>query len=428
MQCLVKIGGMKDSYDILIIGAGIAGLYTAIECLKRKPKSRVALAESYHIAGGRMSTFSADISGVHYQWEMGGARISEHHTMLLKLFKKYGLETFPIEGAPQFKESGAWSLEPDNFGRAIPITFGPLANLPKEILGTKTLRQLLSTVLTPKELEGLLIRHPYRGELDTMRADIALGLFQNEFGPSEKYVLCKQGLSTLIQKMVEDFEKRGGFLFLKHKLLEIRGDHEFIFKKSGDTSEIVFQAAKAVFAIPSPALARLAPFASWPTLKHLAMKPLLRIYAVFPKGPNGKQWFEGLTKIVTAQRPRYIIPASVENGSIQISYTDSTDAEPLMEILKKDGEAALGAEIVKDLRVLLDKTIPDPLFVKAHPWHDGVTYWLPGDYSPAELSKKAIRPFRKKPWFVVGESYSMRQGWMEGGLEHADSALRMIIS
>jgi len=419
---------MKDSYDILIVGAGIAGLYTAIEYLKRKPKARVAIAEAYHIAGGRMSTFSADISGVHYQWEMGGARISEHHGLLLGLFKKYGLETIPISGRLQFKESGAWPLEPDNFGPAIPITLEPLANLPKEILGMKTIRQLLSTALKPKELEDLLIRHPYRAELDTMRADVGLKLFQNEFGPSEKYFLCKSGLSNLIKKMVEDFESRGGFLFLKHKLLEIRGDNEFIFKKvGGGSAEIVFQAAKTVFAIPSTALARLAPFTSWPTLKHLTMRPLLRLYAVFPKGPNGKQWFEGLPKIVTAARPRYIIPASVENGSIQISYTDSTDAEPLIELLEKDGEAALGAAIVRDLRILLDKTIPDPLFVKAHPWKDGVTYWLPGDYDSVELSKKAIRPFRKKPWFVVGESFSMRQGWMEGGLEHAKSALPNII-
>jgi hypothetical protein len=415
---------MKDSYDILIVGAGIAGLYTAIECLKRKPKARVALTESYHIAGGRMSTFSADISGVHYQWEMGGARISEHHGLLLGLFKHYGLETIPISGVTQFKESGVYPIEPDSFGPAIPITLGPLAALPAADLASKTLRQLLSGVFKPKELEATLIRHPYRGELDTMRADVGLKLFQHEFAPSENYFLCKSGLSNLIKKMVEDFEKRGGFLFLKHKLLEIRGE-QFIFKKGG--GEIVFESAKTVFAIPCTALARLAPFTSWPTLKHLTMKPLLRVYAVFPKGADGKQWFEGLPKIVTATRLRYIIPANVENGSIQISYTDSTDAEPLMAILKKDGEAALGAVLVKELRTLFSKNIPDPLFVKAHPWYDGVTYWLPGDYSPAELSKKAIRPFPKKPWFVVGESYSTRQGWMEGGLEHAAQALPTIL-
>jgi hypothetical protein len=418
---------MVDSYNILIIGAGIAGLYTAIEYLKRYPKHRVAIAESYHIAGGRMSTFSADISGTHYQWEMGGARISEHHTILLRLLKHYGLETIPISGEVQFKESGAHPIEPDNFGPALPITFGPLVGLSPEILRSNTLRQLLSKFYKPKELEALLIRHPYRGELDTMRADIALQLFQHEFSPEEKYVLCKSGLSSIIKKMVEDFEGRGGKLFLKHKLLEVK-ENKFIFKSGGGgRSEIVFEAEKAVFAIPSPALAQIRQFTSWATLKHLAMKPLLRVYAVFPPDSTGHQWFEDLPKTVTAERPRYIIPGNLKTGSIQISYTDSIDTEPLMQILKEHGEGALGAELVKDLRILFNKKIPDPLFVKAHPWNDGVTYWLPGDYNPVILSKEAIQPFKDKQWFVTGESYSTRQGWIEGGLEHATLALTRIL-
>ena len=31
-------------------------------------------------------------------------------------------------------------------------------------------------------------------------------------------------------------------------------------------------------------------------------------------------------------------------------------------------------------------------------------------------------------WFVVGESYSTTQGWIEGGLEHAKFALPKILS
>jgi len=349
--------------------------------------------------------------------------------MLLKLLKRYDLELIPISGQSQFKESGAYPIEPDSFGPALPITLGPLANLPPEILAAKTIRQLLSQFYKPKELEGLLIRHPYRAELDTMRADVALKLFQNEFSPEEKYFLCKSGLSNLIKKMVEEFENLGGKLFLKHKLLEIQ-ETKFIFKSGGaGRSEIIMEAPRAVFAIPSTALARIRQFTSWPTLRHLTMKPLLRVYAVFPPDSDGHHWFENLPKIVTATRLRYIIPGNIKTGSIQISYTDSTDAEPLIELLKKNGESSLGEVLMKELRTLFGKKIPDPLFVKAYPWEHGVTYWLPGDYNPVELSKKAISPLKEHPnWFVVGESYSMRQGWIEGGLEHARSALPKILA
>ena len=72
-----------DTYDVLIVGAGISGLYTGIELLRKKRGLRVAIAEKYKFLGGRTFTFNADISGQHYQWEEGAGRISKDHTMLL---------------------------------------------------------------------------------------------------------------------------------------------------------------------------------------------------------------------------------------------------------------------------------------------------------------------------------------------------------
>lgn len=106
-----------------------------------------------------------------------------------------------------------------------------------------------------------------------------------------------------------------------------------------------------------------------------------------------------------------------------ISYTDGKDARQLMRILDKYGEKSLEQFLIKQLRMLFpDRNIPDPLFFKAHPWTSGCTYWLPGAYDPKELSEKALHPFpRAMPGvFVCGESFSLRQAWMEGALEHAD--------
>lgn len=420
---------MADAYDIIIIGAGIAGLYTAINCLKKKKGSRIALIDSYHVAGGRMATFSADISGVHYQWEKGAARISTNHRIIMGLFKKYGLPTIPIQGNSQFKESGLFPLEPDEFPAALPVTIGTLSKLSPEILATKTIRQILSQLYPPKELEAIVVRFPYRAEIDTMRADMAIPLFLNEFGESEKYVLCKPGLSALIQKMVDEFEKLGGFLFLKHKVKRIQGNHEVVFVKDKNPEHLVMRGEKLVFAMDRDGLAQLPEFADWPLLKHLMMKPLLRVYGAFPKNPDGKFWFEGLPKVITAQRPRFIIPGNLETGVIQISYTDSIDAEPLMKIMEEE-KTTLEEVLIKDLRLLFgkDRHIPAPLFVKACKWKSGVTYWLPGSYDPYKESKAAIRPFPKlRPnWFVCGESFSTRQGWIEGALEHAELALKEI--
>ena len=94
------------------------------------------------------------------------------------------------------------------------------------------------------------------------------------------------------------------------------------------------------------------------------------------------------------------------------------------------GETKLGKKLTEDLRKLFaDRRIPDPLFVKAYPWKDGVTYWLPGTYDPYVESRRAIHPFPKEHprWFVCGESFSTRQCWTEGAVEHAAETVRQLL-
>ncbi len=74
-----------------------------------------------------------------------------------------------------------------------------------------------------------------------------------------------------------------------------------------------------------------------------------------------------------------------------------------------------------------DKDIPEPLFFKTHPWSEGCTYWLPGTYNAEELSNEALQPLPSMPGVhCCGESFSLRQAWMEGALEHADCLLKIL--
>ncbi len=108
------------------------------------------------------------------------------------------------------------------------------------------------------------------------------------------------------------------------------------------------------------------------------------------------------------------------------SYTDAHDTKKYIDLLKQSPKR-LEHQILKDLRTLFpERTIPDPLFFKAHPWYDGCTYWLPGSYDPEEESERILNPLPNR-WdhlYVCGESYSLRQAWMEGALEHAELLLK----
>jgi monoamine oxidase len=414
-------------YDTIIVGSGVAGLYTAIELLKRYPKSRVAIFEKHKELGGRAHTFHQTVDGKELQWEAGAGRISTHHEIILHLLKRYKLTFSPIGGGLQYKDTYTSDLEPDRFQTGIPAFIDVLAGLPQEDLQMNTVRQLLTRIHGAKITDAYLIRFPYRAEVDIMRADMALKLFAREFRKEEEYGICVEGLSALVDAMRDDVKKRGGTIHTQHTLLSVEEEDVVTAIFEHDSEEVRIKGHQAVLAIPSEALKNIKPFAKWDVLKHLKMQPLLRFYGAFPK-EDGKVWYEQYGgRIVTSEPLRYIIPGSASIGSVHMSYTDSQDATYWIEKLKAKGEKEVGEEMLAELRKLLRPSIPPPYFVKAHAWEQGVTYWLPGRYDPAELSKKALRPFESMPnVHICGESFSVRQGWMEGAVEHAAMLLKKL--
>jgi hypothetical protein len=107
------------------------------------------------------------------------------------------------------------------------------------------------------------------------------------------------------------------------------------------------------------------------------------------------------------------------------SYTDAQDTKPYVKLLTSSPKL-LETRIMKELRELFPEIdIPNPLFFKAHLWTDGCTYWLPGLYDPAKESTTIMNPLPRQfqELYVCGESYSLRQAWMEGALEHAEAML-----
>jgi hypothetical protein len=101
-----------------------------------------------------------------------------------------------------------------------------------------------------------------------------------------------------------------------------------------------------------------------------------------------------------------------------VSYTDSHDTDEFNRILKKYGEESLGRHIQNLLKELFGP-IPNYKFFKSHYWKYGATYWLPGDYNPVEESKKSLKPFDSEV-YLVGESFSLNQAWIEGALEQCN--------
>jgi glycine/D-amino acid oxidase-like deaminating enzyme len=236
----------------------------------------------------------------------------------------------------------------------------------------------------------------------------------------------------MTEAMRREAERRGATFFFQHRLVDFK-DKEATFETGEEAEKVTVRAEHIVLALPSVALAKLKPLRSWRTLRHLHMTPLLRFYGVFPKDADGGMWYDEFGgRVITAGHVRYMIPgyAPPEGrvGSAQISYTDTQDAEYWIERIAARGERAAGMEVIDELREWLKPTIPTPLFLRAHVWPAGVTYWLPGKYSAEEESRAAVHPMPERfpGLWICGESFSLRQAWMEGALEHAELMLRRL--
>jgi len=105
-----------------------------------------------------------------------------------------------------------------------------------------------------------------------------------------------------------------------------------------------------------------------------------------------------------------------------ISYTDGPKDTGFW---RKMDEKTLQKEIQKEVRHLFpDLNIPEPTYLKKHDWPSGCTYWVPDGEKAYDLKvaqRDAIHP-AKNVW-VVGESVSFQQGWIEGALASAEQLL-----
>ena len=416
---------MDYDYDYLIVGAGLAGLHTALRLAKRYPRASIAIAEAYHYIGGRVVTYEAHVrgrSGLH--WENGAGRIHSSHTRVLDLVKKYGLTRIPIPSNQLWKGKDGSTYE-NTWDSLFHLIHSLLNRVSEEKRAHFTVSELLTKILGQKEAEKLLVHFPYRSETHVMRADMALRSFAKEMGSHQQFYVVKEGLSDLVKGLTHEVEGAGVKFLLGHRLYGLPSDQVAEFKVDGDRETI--RAKKIVLALHSSALQNIPPFKNHPYLKRVAMEPLLRLYAVFPTR-NGQSWFSGLSSVVTDSPLRYIIPINPAKGVIMISYTDSFDTKRWNRILDLEGKEALQDAIMVEVRRLFpEQEIPDPLFFKAHPWWEGCTYWKPGSYEPYEVSEKIMHPLptRYPNLFVCGESFSLdHQCWMEGALEHADKMVK----
>lgn len=397
--------------EVTIIGAGIAGLTVASGLLKKG--YRVLLLEKYPNVGGRIVTQRDPV-----QYEIGAGRIHKNHTRVMALIRKYKLHTYPISGDIGWMGKGDPVPQRNPFSCWFAPIVQQLQTLPASTLRNNTIADLLP--------ELSFQQFPYWAEVAMLRADIALDSFQAEMGTYENYVGIVEGIDSLTTHLASEVQQAGGILLTRYRVADIkpiRGGYEITgtFGKKAEAQPFVLRTPEVIIATCRCSLSNFSVLKGTSMLQQLQTSPLTRIYAVYPKGRNGRVWFETLPKVVTDSALRFVIPINPKTGLIMISYTDGPDTETWKPLEGKALQTAIQKEVRKVFGAL--GPVPEPTYLRKHEWPSGCTYWVPGAYNVDSAIKKAMNP--RKGLYVVGESISRKQAWIEGALESAEELISL---
>jgi monoamine oxidase len=407
-------------YDIIIVGAGVAGLRAALECIKINQKLRILVLEKYAVPGGRMETIKTKVGTKSIQYESGAGRIHSSHSKLLALIKHYGFHTLKLSKDTLWRPYKS-ATTVNNFDDLWFSLCEVFEQMPEHVQRTTTLRELAMKTMGPESTLRLLDQYPYRAELETASAASSIDLFKSLHGGY--FVVVKEGFSALAEAMYKDAKSNGvTFKFNTDVMRTTYDPKSQLHTIRSDKG--TYETKRVIFAVPQKALQSIHPFSPDNMfVKAVRMEPLLRIYSVYPSG----DWFPP-AKLVTNTPLRYIIPINPSQGLIMSSYLDSRDIELWSDLHKKENNERLKMKIQNETQALFPElTIPPALYTKAHLWRDGCSYWLPNEESYKELSHKALDPLPDHPnLHLIGESYSTKQQWIEGALEHADTLVAAI--
>ena len=385
-------------YDVIIVGGGLAGLYTAYNLPKHL---RVCILEKYTL-GGKADTYHDAVMTV----EAGAARFSRKHVHLMKLLRDLGLDgkMIPIPSGPATFVSVDGAAPSNGQQLWAKLQKHRKRSATKDV----TLGEFAREVLTPEEYQTLVGSFGYSAEFDIMNAADAMRLMEEY---DQAFYVLKGGLSQMVHRLVGELDHVDIF---KENATAVRylNRHCIVSTKAGT----VYQGRACVMAMPRCTLDKFAMFKSLkPKLAMIKTTPLCRIYAQCPSGMFPK-------KITTDNDLRFIIP--ITKNVVLASYTDAKYANRWKKVLDEGGVREVSKKLTADLAELGMKATFK--HIKVFYWPEGVGYWGVGADSAA-LEREFLHPYPEIPVYVCGENYSHEhQQWMEGALNTANKVAALL--
>ena len=401
--------GMKH----VIIGAGITGLYLAYKLItiKNIKPDHIVIYDRRDRIGGRIYTYS----NKGFKYSVGAGRLNKNHKYVMKLIKDFNLQDQIIDISKDkgYFINGEMMTEKELL-KYYNSKYNTLEELWDFAINYKTnidkhnynLHNYFSLFMPTNEVEILNKSLGYIGEMFDMNAHNAILTLRKDFDVKKnEFFVLKDGIQVLCDVLYKYLKSNNVKIMLKANMTEINDDD-----KSYMVHNKKYKYDKIYFTIKRKDYTNLEYFKRYKNLfNSVSDGRLLRIYAQFKD-----VWFKDMPKIMTDNKLQFIIPIDYEKGLIQISYSDSYNADFWNSIKSKK-------EVKKQIKKLLnemfpDKKIKEPDWITMHYWNAGDHMWSPGTNSK-KVQKQFDNIYFKKGIYILGETYCDRQAWIEGAIE-----------
>jgi hypothetical protein len=403
-------------YDIIIIGSGMAGLYSAYNITKMSPDTSFLILEKYkkEWIGGRAS--NEMFYGTQVVTGAGIGR-KDKDKLLIELMDDIGVKYKPYESDINYSQT----FTPVDIVKIIKKLKSEYNKHPE--LHHKTFKEFFIKIFGEKLYKTFIISAGYT---DYENADLYETLYNYGMDDNKS---GWTGLNIPWKNMVD-------------KLYHIIGKNHFRF--SNDVVEIkkikekpclfqiktangsLYHSNKVIVSTTITGIQKLVPGADKKNslYQQIHGQPFLRLYAKF-----NKESAEIMKKYVTSYTIvpgplQKIIPMDVNKGVYMIAYSDNYYASLQKKYLENTPD---NRDLYCDL---LEESLGIPkgqlkiTAIKDYYWPIGTHYYEPlkGNFKTRnDFIYKAQHP--EKGMLVVGEVVSRDQGWTEGALESVKAVL-----
>ena len=392
--------------EIIIIGAGISGLYAAYKLKTLYPKSNITILEQNQI-GGRMGSQSFEGTDVVTGAGVGRKRKDK---LLIKLLKE--LEIPCREFVSKHYYSNTLGCRSSNVKK----TFMKLRKHYTPC--KKTFKEYAESILGTEKYKTFVTCSGYT---DYEKEDAYDTLCHYGFNDNyENWTALSIPWTQLLLALIHKIKMRNIHLRSRvEKIERVSDNHFFVY-----TNKHNYTCNMIIVATAIDSIRRLLPREN--IYKGIKGQTFLRLYGKFSECsiPIMKEYVKGYT--IVPQPLQKIIPMNPDNGVYMIAYNDNKNSRYLKKWLEntEDNRSKLCTLIKKALSIPEETKIYLTSIVDFY-WDIGTHYYTPLDRrkynNRFEFIEDAQHPMENV--LVVGESVSINQGWVEGALKSVECVI-----